>query len=143
MRHRVFVEIFGVCVNRAFGQFDFERAFGKANGRFVKADVPVAAYPQKLNVNVRLVELVVIAAAFRFDVGCVAVQEMHVLLLNIRVVKQLFMHKGVIAVFVVARQTDVFVQVVGPHVFKAHFALLAGRRYVLISRDGRRARCKA
>ena len=132
--HVVFtVEEAAVGLDGAMRKVDDVAAIHKRVGRLVKADVAVAANAKNLDINAAcLGNGFIIAGAFRLLVGGVAVGDMGAGRVDVDMIEQLGLHKAVIALLVLNRQSAVLIQVKGLRLGEIQHAGLAQANQFLI-----------
>ena len=92
-------------------------------GRFVKRDVTIVAHAAHEQVDFTVgTNFFFIATAFRIDVRRVTIQQVDIFCRNINVVKEITVHKAMIAFRMLFRQANVFIHVKGDDVLEANLA---------------------
>ncbi|MNE72750.1 hypothetical protein D3C80_1687170 [compost metagenome] len=76
---------------------------------------------EQVNFAIRL-NFCFVLAAFFVDVWRITIQQIDVFAWNINVVKEVFVHEGMIALRVFLRQTNIFIHIEGNNVLKANLA---------------------
>ena len=110
---------------------------GKTVGRLVKADVPVAANAQKLQVHpAQALDQSLIPAALLLQVRSSAIGKMGVLPLEIHPAEQVVVHKKPVAVGVIPPKAAVLIQVHCAHLGKVQTPRPVGLHQALIGSNG-------
>ena len=120
------------------------RAAAQRRTRLVKGDVPVAADPQDLQIDAaRVLDHLFVALATGLEVRRPAVGHMRLGGDKVQVLEQILLHEVAVALRMVLRQADVFIQVEGGDLGKVEpfFAMQANQ--FPIHAQGRSARGKS